>query len=340
MPNRIPIGGGISGDFTVFPPPLKRNEIEQPSSIFLSMKGEAFGAWIDGGGRSNAYDEADLIDNPVFQIEAILREAGISAANLTSFDTAAATYGETTAFSWNTQEYVLAKIEALCRETGIIFFVNADGNVTVKRIVAGMEHDFELVEADFLGNNSFLVRRTSPDSLINELLLRYRYSYYKNTFDFDLELSDTENTLASDTRSGFRDGYTGYEAMFDASRTKYNRTYPANIDANFLRNAAAAELFFKAIADWHALQRLVVEADLPLAKLTQDSDHTTFDIEIGDTCLITHGLLPGTTANISGTGGPSGSAIFVVTSVIMNPAPENLSVHVVFQETPFNDVIE
>lgn len=319
-------------------PVTKRVPSEIPSTIFMSAMGAAFPSWIDEGGRSNSYDSGDLIDNPVYQIESILREAGFTSTeiNVAVFDTVAPDYEETTAFSWNTQETVLAKIEGICQETGLIFFVGSDGKFAVKRIIAGADPDFELVEADFAGNDNFLVSRTLSDQLINALLLRYRYNYVKNTFDYDIELNADVNTVPTDSRSGFRDEFTSYEDLLDASRTKYNRDYKFTYEAQYCRSEGAAEDLFKSICNWHGLQRLVIEADLVVAKLTQDSSHTTLDIEIGDTCTITHTLLPGTTANIASTDSPSANAIFVVTGVVITPGPEELNVHVTFLETPFN----
>ncbi len=65
-------------------PPINVN-----TRIFVECTGREFGSWIDEGGRSNSYNENDLIENPAHIIESILRdELGLSASNVdvASFD--------------------------------------------------------------------------------------------------------------------------------------------------------------------------------------------------------------------------------------------------------------
>lgn len=65
-------------------PPINVN-----SRIFVECTGRKFGSWIDEGGRSNSYNENDLIENPAHIIESILRdELGLTASDVdvASFD--------------------------------------------------------------------------------------------------------------------------------------------------------------------------------------------------------------------------------------------------------------
>ena len=41
--------------------------------LYCSGKGRAYGAWVDADSRNNGYDKSELIENPVFMIESILR---------------------------------------------------------------------------------------------------------------------------------------------------------------------------------------------------------------------------------------------------------------------------
>lgn len=61
-------------------------------SAFVSGKGMKFGSWIDTAGRSNSYSAGDLIEDPAFIIESILRDQlGLVDADIDtdSFDAAA-----------------------------------------------------------------------------------------------------------------------------------------------------------------------------------------------------------------------------------------------------------
>ena len=59
--------------------------------IFAECTGRKYGSWIDDGGRSNSYNEGDLIENPAFIIESILRdELGLANSEIdtSNFDSA------------------------------------------------------------------------------------------------------------------------------------------------------------------------------------------------------------------------------------------------------------
>jgi len=66
--------------------------ITAPLEGWAELSGRMFGSWIDGGSRSNSYDEYDLIEDPAFIIESLLRDElslSDSDINLSSFDDAA-----------------------------------------------------------------------------------------------------------------------------------------------------------------------------------------------------------------------------------------------------------
>ncbi len=69
--------------------PYKPVEI---NDFYIAGSGAMFGSYIDDGGRSNDYDEGDLIEDPAFMIEDILRtHVGVPDANIdtASYDAAA-----------------------------------------------------------------------------------------------------------------------------------------------------------------------------------------------------------------------------------------------------------
>jgi len=317
---------------------------ESPATIFVSAKGRMFGSWIDDGGRSNAFSAGDLITNPLYQIESILRDEltlTSTQIDVANFDTVAARFpsDHKTAFSWNTQEFALTKIDEICIEAGLVLYVGSAGKFKAVYVTTQTVKDFILTEEDFLGNDNFMVYRQSPDQIANEIILRYRYNYAKNSFDKEIEVSADNDTLDStpDIRSGYRDGFASHSAMLSTSRTKYARTYRLIHDARYIRNEATAEYLFQRMSDWHALQRYRIEADLPLKKLENNSNQTTSDIELGDVCIITHTLLPQLTASIAGSAGLSSKAVFVVTDIVFNP--RMLTYHISFLETPYRSDI-
>lgn len=61
-------------------------------SCYVAGKGRVFGSWVDAAGRSNSYSAGDLIEDPAFIIESILRDElglGDSDIDTDSFDSAA-----------------------------------------------------------------------------------------------------------------------------------------------------------------------------------------------------------------------------------------------------------
>lgn len=321
---------------------------EDPSNIFVSAKGRKYGSWVDASDRSNAYAANDLIENPAYQIESILRD-GLGKAsgdiNVASFDAAGTVYGSTFkgAFSWYEPQPAWEKIGAICDDIGALFM--ADHNLQF-RLVALNEasYNFRLSANDFLGNDNFIVYRTSPDLIANELIVRYRFNYAKNTYDAEYSYTaddhswadnaDDDRTLATGDLD-FRDGYTKYSTMLDTSVTTYNITKRMVYEAPHIRDNATARKVFRRLANWHALQRYIVEADVPLKKMEYDSTKTTADIEVGDYCLLNHTLLPTTTCNIAGTTDMSDNALFIVTRTVFDP--RNLTIHLTFRETPYKD---
>jgi hypothetical protein len=334
-------------------PHYARKEFEtttnDPSRIFVSAKGRKYGSWIDATDRSNSFNANDLIENPAYIIESILRDGlGKSSTDIrvASFDAAGTVYGTgyDTAFSWYEPQPVFEKIGAICDDVGALFL--ADHNLQFRLIALNQaSYDFRLVEADFLGNDNFVVNKTSADLIANELIVKYKYNYATNAYDETVTYTadysnfagyaEDDRTLAGGYDVDYRDGYTTYSGMLNASKTKYNITKLLTYEAPHIRELSVAKKVFKRLANWHALQRVIIDADLPLKKLDSDSNHTTADIEVGDYCLINHTLLPTTTCGISGTTDMSNNALFVVTRYIFNPV--TLTVHLTLRETPYWD---
>jgi len=65
---------------------------EDPFEIYGALEGREFGAWIDDSSRSNSYNQGDLIEDPAFIVESLLRDElslDNSDIDVASFDAAA-----------------------------------------------------------------------------------------------------------------------------------------------------------------------------------------------------------------------------------------------------------
>lgn len=89
-------GGGGYSTFWDQPKPTSFSQTIGLAAVtgfaLAAVKGRMFGSWIDEGGRSNSYNANDLIEDPAFIIESILRdELGFTSSQIdtASFDAAA-----------------------------------------------------------------------------------------------------------------------------------------------------------------------------------------------------------------------------------------------------------
>lgn len=311
---------------------------DSTARIFVSAKGRKYGSWISSG-RSNplGYTTSDFIESPAYAIESILRdELGASSIAVATFDTVAnAQSSLKIAFSWNRERLAYQEIDEICEEFGLVLLVNGSGQYALRRM-AEVAQDFSLVENDILdGENSFRVYRLPPESIANEFIFRYKYNYALNVFDEELHMTATKVsfTVGEDARSGFRDTYTYYSGMLSGSRTVFGTRQKMIFEAQHTRDRTTAVVLMKRLIDWHALQRVVVECDLPFSKLVNHSTITPPQIEHGDLVKVTNSLLPETTSNLPGTTAVNANALFVVTKKIFDPA--SLVTHLSLHETPY-----
>lgn len=302
----------------------------------MNLLGRTFGAWIDAGGRSNSYDEDDVVAPGVFQIEDIMRtELGLgdSQIDTASFD-ALDSGARVSHFSLTSQMSAYQKCADIATDCGLILFTDHLNKIKVVSVLDDMAYTFNLTENDLLGPNSLKVYHTPASLIANEFVLRYRYNYITGSYSEEVEVSDGVNTLADDTRSGFRDNLGSYATMCGTSKIMYNVTRKIEIEAPHLRDKTEADKYLKQIINWRVFKRYILELDCPLSALSEDATHTTADIEIGDVGIMTHTLLPLLTAGIAGSTGISGEALFIVTKVIQDP--KTLSVHFTLRETPYS----
>lgn len=93
------------------------------------LQGRAFGSWIDGAGHSNSFNAGDLIEDPVYIIESLLRdELSWATANIdeASFDAAA---NSSVVMRMNlTKKATIARIiRQICEQSTFAFHVNSAG---------------------------------------------------------------------------------------------------------------------------------------------------------------------------------------------------------------------
>ena len=166
-----------------------------PIEIYSSAHGRMFGSWIDANSRNNGYNQNDLIENPAYIIESILRDLiGLDSSeiNYQSFDE----IGNTTngkrngwifAFQILDQKNSLDIIDEICRDAQLIYFVDYQLKETIRELpLSGSTSVKSLSLSDYLLNgekSSFKVERTTFDKIYNDFEVRYGYNYATQEYE-------------------------------------------------------------------------------------------------------------------------------------------------------------
>jgi hypothetical protein len=277
------------------------------TSIYVSTKGIKYGAWISAGGRSVGYATGEVIQNPAYTVEYILRDIlGVATADI---DTAAFDLvGNTTtglrkdwkiAASIGATQKAMEHIRQICREFCLILYQDpndSSGNLrfrlvampsystTVNLIVTeAMIHIDEVSGFPSL----FFVEMTPQASIQNDIYINYKRNYVTDKHDLGVFVSDIdddnvlETNLTSDT-GAIRE--TTYSLWLAASQSKYLITGAVTYDLDYIRDTPTANLFLKLVADYRAFRRVKVAMNL---LRTLD----TLSLRIGDVITVASGLL-------------------------------------------------
>tara|TARA_S200002703_G_scaffold43017_1_gene37421 strand:- start:37 stop:1443 length:1407 start_codon:yes stop_codon:yes gene_type:complete len=237
--------------------------------LYINAKGRKFGSWIDANSRNNGYDQDNLIENPVYIIEDILRtEMGLGDSDIdyATFDTIGNTTNGTigTAFNDSVGDVKFAfsqykfmdgisVIQKICKQSGLYFFFNSEGKATLRQRLQTSQYSSADRTVDF---NDCLFKgfsRSSINSIRNEIEINYRYDY------------GTEQTLLSDTSS-------------DAtSKTKYSSSSKAQklkLDADSIQDTTTAQKLGDCYLNWFKDRKNRVELTILKPRYS--------DLEIGD----------------------------------------------------------
>ena len=208
--------------FTKFRAPISN------SRIYCNGSGRKFGSWIDGGGRSNSFDEGDAITNPAFIIESILRdELGLTTSliNEASFDFVAGDLASCTgAISRSKLENSIKIITDLCKQFKMNFFFDPSGKAKVITIDNSPSKDDDLLARDIIPE-SFSLGKGNMKYLVNLM----RVPYFRNFFDEQTSRFVT----ASDSTSITEYNITN---IFEVKAPYVTTTVVANLLMNHYRN--------------------------------------------------------------------------------------------------------
>jgi hypothetical protein len=187
--------------------------------VYYSGKGRKYGSWIDANSRNQGYNENDLIENPVFMIEDILRsELSLTSSEIDydSFDTSGNTsngyIGEYFAdavgdikFAFSQHKFIPSKdlIEHLGSLCFSYIFISGDSKIKIKTLRQKDDYSSQDQIIDFndivLGN----ISQTSIGSVKNSIEIKYNHDYAGKSNKSTA--TATDSTSQGTTVNGFND---------------------------------------------------------------------------------------------------------------------------------------
>ena len=187
--------------------------------VYCSGKGRKYGSWVDANSRNQGYNENDLIENPVFIIEDILRsELSLTSSEIdyASFDTSGKTsgghIGEFFAdavgdikFAFSQHKFIPSKdlIEHLGSLCFSYVFISGDSKIKIKTLRQKDDYTSQDQIIDFndiiLGN----ISQTSIGNVKNSIEIKYNHDYAGKSNKSTA--TATDSTSQGTTVNGFND---------------------------------------------------------------------------------------------------------------------------------------
>lgn len=237
--------------------------------LYINAKGRKFGSWIDANSRNNGYNQGDLIENPVYIIEDILRsEMGLSANDIdfSTFDSIGNTSNGTIGtafidsvsdikFAFSQYKFLdgISLIRKICMQSGLYFFFNAEGKATLRQRLQSSQYSSADRTIDFNDCVFKKISRSNINFVKNKIEINYRYDY------------GTEQTLLSDTSSD------------TTSRDKYSASSESQelkLDADCIQDTTTAQKLGDCYLNWFKDRKNRVELTILKPRYS--------DLEIGD----------------------------------------------------------
>jgi len=174
--------------------------------VYCSGKGRKYSAFIDADDRDNGYDENDLIENPVYMIEDILRtELSLASANIDydSFDASGDTsdgylgdiYNDAVGdveFAFSQYKFINSKdlISRLCKQILSWVFIGGDGKFKIKTLRRTGDYSGSDKTIDFNDISLKSISRTSLGVVRNDITINYNHDYGQNQFISSVNTTD------------------------------------------------------------------------------------------------------------------------------------------------------
>ena len=242
--------------------------------IYVSGKGRKYGSWIDADSRNNGYDQNDLIENPVYMIEDILRtELSMSSSNIdyALFDTAGnTTNGHITKsfndavgdikFAFSQYKFINSKelIDRICKQIFSWVWLSGDGKAKIRTLLRPGDTFSADKTIDFLDINLKSISRSGLNTVRNDITVNYNYDYGQ-----DQNLSRVNTTDSTSAGTTVNDN---------------NQSLKLNLDAEGVLDSTTATQMADGYKAIFKDRKIILEFDILTPKYNdlEITDHITF----------------------------------------------------------------
>jgi|15BtaG_2_1085339.scaffolds.fasta_scaffold00773_12 hypothetical protein len=269
--------------------------------VFIGAKGRKYGSWIDDNSRDNGYNSGQLIQNPIYIIEDVLRtELSLTDSDIdyTTFDaignitngTLGTAFGDSVVdvkFAFSQYKFIdgFSLINKICKQAGLYFFINGEGKATLRQRLRASSYSSADATIDFNDCAFKGFSRTNIGALRNDISINYKYDY------------GSETTLDVKT------------ATDSTSKSKYSADSKASkfiIDADCIQDATTATNLASSYLDWLKDRKTTIKIDTVRPKYLH--------LEIGD--IVSFSNFPSTLKAY----GSAVSGYFIVSEISKKPS--------------------
>lgn len=175
--------------------------------IYYSGKGRKYGSYIDADSRNQGYNANDLIENPIFMIESLMRdELGLSSSEIdfATFDASGKTtngfigdiYEDAVTdikFSFCQNKFIDSKdlIDRLARFSLSYVYIGGDGKFKIKTLRRSDDYSSADDTIDYNDINSVSISKTNLNNVKNEIILKYNHDYASKQNKSEVTVSDS-----------------------------------------------------------------------------------------------------------------------------------------------------
>ena len=174
--------------------------------LYFSGIGREYGAFIDADSRNNGYNATNVIENPIYQIEDILRtELGLTSSTIdyATFDASGNTtngylgdiFNDAVAdvkFAFSQYKFINSNdlIGRLCKQCFSWVFISGDGKVSISTLRRSGDYSASDKTIDYREINLKNIAKTKLNSVRNDITVNYAQDYVQDQFKSLVNVTD------------------------------------------------------------------------------------------------------------------------------------------------------